>query len=62
MAPAWSFEGLDTPIFSATRRALRVLAPVAHVSAAAATRARPTRRWRSIASSGKKLPVRSLGM
>lgn len=43
MALAWSFESLDTPIFSATRRALRVLAPVAHVSATAATRARPTR-------------------
>ena len=62
MALAWSFESLDTPIFSATRRALRVLAPVAHVSAAAATRARSTRRQRSIASPGKKLPVRSLGM
>ena len=62
MALVWSFESLDTPIFSATRRTLRVLAPVAHVSATAATRARPTRRWRSIASSGKKLPVRSLGM
>ena len=49
-------------IFSATLCTLRVLVPVAYISATAATRARSTRRWRSITSSGKKLPERSFGM
>lgn len=38
-----------------------VLVPVAYISATAATTARSTRRWRSSASSGKKLPERSFG-
>lgn len=58
----WSFESLETPIFSATPCTLRAQVPVAYISATAATRARPTRRWRSSTSSGKKLPERSLGM
>lgn len=62
MALTWSFESLETPIFSATLCTLRVLVPVAYISATAATRARSTRRWRSITSSGKKLPERSFGM
>ena len=62
MAPTWSFESLETPIFSATLCTLRVLVPAACISAAAATRARSTRRWRSITSSGKKLPVRNFGI
>ena len=62
MALTLSLESLDTPIFSATRCTLRVLVPVAYISATAATRARSTRRWRSITSSGKKLPERSLGI
>ncbi len=39
-----------------------VLVPLAHISATAVTRARFTRRWRSITSFGKKLTKRSLGM
>lgn len=39
MALTRSFESLDTPIFSATRCTLRVLVPVAYISATAATRA-----------------------
>ena len=62
MALTWSFESLETPIFSATLCTLRVLVPVAYISATAATRARSTRRWRPSTSSGKKLPERSLGM
>ena len=62
MALTWSFESLETPIFSATLCTLRVLVPVAYISATAATRARSTRRWRSSTSSGKKLPVLSLGI
>lgn len=54
-------EPLD-PIASATLRAFRVLVPVAHISATAATSARSTRRQRSRTSSGKKLPERSFGM
>lgn len=46
MALTWSFESLETPIFSATLCTLRVLVPVAYISATAATRARSTRRWR----------------
>ena len=45
MALTWSFESLETPIFSATLCTLRVLVPVAYISATAATRARSTRRW-----------------
>lgn len=43
MALTWSFESLPTPIFSATLRTLRVLVPVAYISATAATRAQSTR-------------------
>jgi hypothetical protein len=43
MALTWSFESLETPIFSATLCTLRVLVPVAYISATAATRARSTR-------------------
>lgn len=43
MALTWSFESLETPIFSATLCALRVLVPVAYISATAATSARSTR-------------------
>lgn len=43
IALTWSFESLETPIFSATLRTLRVLVPVAYISATAATRARSTR-------------------
>lgn len=62
MALTWSFESRSMPMACATLRALRVLVPVAHVSLTAATIARSTRWQRSIASSGKKLPVLSLGI
>lgn len=62
MALAWSFEGRSMPIAAAAPRTFLVLVPVAHVSLAAATIARSTRWWRSITSSGKKLPQRSLGI
>ena len=62
MALTWSFESLETPIFSAALCTLRALAPVAYISATAATRARSTRRWRPSTPSEKKLPERSLGM
>ena len=62
IALTWSLESLDTPIFSATRCTLRVLVPVAYISTTAATRARSTRWWRSITSSRKKLPERSMGV
>lgn len=52
-------ESLDTPIFSATLCALRVLAPPAYISTTAGTRAQPTNWHRSITSSGKKLSERS---
>ena len=38
IALTWSMESLDTPIFSATLCALRVLAPAAYISTMAATR------------------------
>lgn len=36
MAPIWSFESLETPTFSATICTLRLLVPVAYISATAA--------------------------
>ena len=61
MALTWSFDSLDTPILSATLWTLRVLVPVAYISATAAARARSTRWYLVMTSSGKKLPERSLG-
>lgn len=61
MAPAWSLDILPTPMADATLWTFLVLAPVAHVSATAATTARPERRWRSSTSSGRKPPGHSLG-
>lgn len=43
MALTWSFESLETPIYSATRCTLRVLVPVAYISATAVNRARSAR-------------------
>lgn len=43
VALTWSSESLETLIFSTTLCTLRVLVPVAYISATAATRARPTR-------------------
>lgn len=62
MALTWSFGSCSMPMACATLRTLRVLVLVAHVSPAAATIARSTRWQRSITSSGKKLPVLSLGI
>ena len=39
MALTWSFESLETPIFSVTLFTLRALVPVVYISTAAATRA-----------------------
>lgn len=61
MALTWSFESLETPIFSATLCTLRVLVPVAYISATAATRARSTRRLRSSKSSGEEAAGAQLG-
>lgn len=61
MAPTWFFDNLDTPIFSAMRCTLRVLVPVVYISATPATSVQSARRYRSITSSGKKLPVLSFG-
>lgn len=59
MALTWSFESRSMPIAAATPPCtLLVLVPVAHVSPAA-----PSNLWqRPIPSSGKKPPVRSLGI
>ena len=56
MALTWSFDSRSMPIAAATSCTFLVLVPVAHVSPAAAPWKRP------VASSGKRLPVRSLGI
>ena len=62
IALAWSIESHETPIFSATLCASRVLSPATYISTTAATRAQPTHWHRSITPSGKKLSGRSFGM
>ena len=55
IALAWSIESHETPIFSATLCASRVLSPATYISTTAATRAQPTHWHRSITPSGTQL-------
>lgn len=61
IALTWSFDSPPMPILRATLWTSRVPAPVAHISAVAATNALPALWQRVRTSSGNKLPRLSFG-